>query len=136
MCKFGISRSKSFIFLIKRAFKMSKMVFDLYKKNQFFVEFLFIFTFNKIQIEFFPWRRVQKVGEQTHFFAYLGKYSALGIRSFQKNVSIFALFSVLYKRTEQSLRSFTFFIKERNRTLCSFWFHWTYKNCKFRKKRM
>ena len=40
--------------------------------------------------------------------------AGLGIRSFQKNGTIFAFFSVLYKRTEQSLRSFPFFIKERN----------------------
>ena len=40
--------------------------------------------------------------------------SGLGIRSFQKNVPIFAFFSVLYKRTERSLRSFPFFIKERS----------------------
>ena len=38
----------------------------------------------------------------------------LGIRSFQKNVTIFAFFSVLYKRMERSLRSFPFFIKEQN----------------------
>ena len=40
--------------------------------------------------------------------------SGLGIRSFQKNGMIFAIFSVLYKRTERSLRCFLFFIKERN----------------------
>ena len=40
--------------------------------------------------------------------------SGLGIRSFQKNVPIFAFFSVLYKRTERSLRSFPVFIKERS----------------------
>ena len=43
--------------------------------------------------------------------------SGLGIRSFQKNGTIFAFFSALYKRTERSLRSFPFFIKERN-NLC------------------
>ena len=36
----------------------------------------------------------------------------------------------------RSLRSFTFFIKERKRTLRSFWFHKSYKKCKSRKKRM
>ena len=40
--------------------------------------------------------------------------AGLGIRSFQKNGTIFALFSVLYNRTERSLRSFPFFIKEWN----------------------
>ena len=40
--------------------------------------------------------------------------AGLGIRSFQKNGTIFALFSILYKRMERSLRSFPFFIKERN----------------------
>ena len=43
-----------------------------------------------------------------------GSQSGLGIRSFQKNDPIFAFFSVLYKRTERSLRSFPFFIKERS----------------------
>ena len=38
----------------------------------------------------------------------------VGILSFKKNVPIFAFFSVLYKRTDRSLRSFLFFIKERN----------------------
>ena len=38
----------------------------------------------------------------------------LGIRSFQKNGTIFAFFSVFYKRTERSLHSFLFFIKKRN----------------------
>ena len=38
----------------------------------------------------------------------------MGIRSFQKNIPIFAFFSVLYKRTFRSLRSFLFFIKERS----------------------
>ena len=84
----------------------------------------------------------------------------LGIRSFQKNVPIFAFFSVLYKRTFQSLHSFPFFIKEHSdlcvlfcslqknvpifaffsvlykRTEHSFWFHKSYKHCKSRKKRM
>ena len=41
----------------------------------------------------------------------------LGIRSFQKNGTIFAFFSVLYKRTGRSLHSFPFFTKERN-NLC------------------
>ena len=41
-------------------------------------------------------------------------FTGLGIRSFQKNRTIFAFFSVLYKRTERFLRSFPFFIKERN----------------------
>ena len=40
------------------------------------------------------------------------KNAGLGICSFQKKVPIFVFFSVLYKRTEQSLRSFPFFIKE------------------------
>ena len=35
----------------------------------------------------------------------------------------------------RSLRSFTFFIKECKRTLHSFWFHKSYKNCKSRKKK-
>ena len=43
-----------------------------------------------------------------------GIESGLGIRSFQKNGMMFAFFSVLYKRTERSLLSFPFFIKERN----------------------
>ena len=33
------------------------------------------------------------------------------------------------------MRSFTFFIKEHKRTLHSFWFHKSYKNCKSRKKK-
>ena len=41
-----------------------------------------------------------------------GVVAVLGIRSFQKNVPIFEFFSVLYKKTEPSLRSFPFFIKE------------------------
>ena len=63
---------------------------------------------------------------------------------FTKNGTIFAFFSVLYKRTKRSLRyftlfyvllrSFTFFIKERKRTLHSFWLHKSYKNCKSCKK--
>ena len=44
----------------------------------------------------------------------------LGIRSFQKNVPIFAFFSVLYKRTFRSLHSFLFFIKRMFRSLHSF----------------
>ena len=44
--------------------------------------------------------------EDTDFIA------GLGIHSFQKNVLIFAFFSILYKRTFRSLRSFPFFIKE------------------------
>ena len=40
--------------------------------------------------------------------------AGLGIHSFQKNGAIFAFFSVLYKRTKWPLRSFPFFIKERN----------------------
>ena len=40
--------------------------------------------------------------------------SGLGIRSFQKSVPFFPFFSVLYKRTFPSFRSFLFFIKERN----------------------
>ena len=43
-----------------------------------------------------------------------GFFSGLGICSFQKNGTIFAFFSVLYKRTERSLRSVPYFIKERN----------------------
>ena len=43
-----------------------------------------------------------------------GHETGLGIRSFQKHVPIFSFFSVLYKRTERSLRSFPFFIKEWN----------------------
>ena len=43
-------------------------------------------------------------------------------------MAFFAFFYVLYKRTRRSLRSFTFFIKERKRMLCSFWFHKSYKN--------
>ena len=35
----------------------------------------------------------------------------------------------------RSLHSFTFFIKERKRTLRSFWFHKSYKNCNSRKKK-
>ena len=35
-------------------------------------------------------------------------------RSLEKNVPIFAFFSILYKRTFRSLRSFLFFIKERS----------------------
>ena len=42
---------------------------------------------------------------------------AMVIRSFQKNVPLFAFFSVLLNITEQSLRSFPFFLKERN-VLC------------------
>ena len=38
-------------------------------------------------------------------------------RSLQTNGTIFAFFSILYKRTEWSLRSFPFLIKERN-NLC------------------
>ena len=44
--------------------------------------------------------------------------AGLGIGSFQKNVAIFAFFSVLYKRTKRSLRSFLFFIK--NGTIFAF----------------
>ena len=40
--------------------------------------------------------------------------SGLGICSFQKNVPFFAFFSFLVKRTERSLRSFPFVLKERN----------------------
>ena len=40
--------------------------------------------------------------------------TGLSTCSFQKNVPIFAFFSVLYKRTEWSLPSFLFFIKEEN----------------------
>ena len=40
--------------------------------------------------------------------------AGLGIRSFQMNGTIFAFFSILYKRTKRSFRSFPFFIKERN----------------------
>ena len=36
---------------------------------------------------------------------------------------------------QHSLRSFTFFLKERKRTLGSFWFHKSYKNCKSRKNK-
>ena len=43
-----------------------------------------------------------------------GIESGLGIHSFQKNGTIFAFFSVLHKRTERSLLSFLFFIKEQN----------------------
>ena len=43
--------------------------------------------------------------------------------SLQNNGTFFAFFYVLNKRTWRSLRSFTFFIKERKRTLGSFWFH-------------
>ena len=48
-------------------------------------------------------------GEARH-----GHKAGLGIRSFQKNVPFFPLFSVIYKRTFSSFRSFTFFIKERS----------------------
>ena len=48
----------------------------------------------------------------THFFKL--KSPGLGIRSFQKNGTIFAFFSILYKRMEPYLHSFPFFIKERN----------------------
>ena len=41
-------------------------------------------------------------------------FAGLGILSFQKNVPIFAFFSVLYKRMFRSLSSFPFFIKERS----------------------
>ena len=41
-------------------------------------------------------------------------FAGLGICSFQKNGTIFAFFSILYKRTERSLHSFPFFIKEQN----------------------
>ena len=71
--------------------------------------------------------------------------AGLGIRSFQKNVPIFAFFSVLYKRTERSLPSFLFFIKERSdlcvlfrfyiRTERSFWFHKSNKHWKSLKKK-
>ena len=44
-------------------------------------------------------------------------------------------FYILYKRTRGSLRSFMFFIKECKRTLCSFWFHKSYKNYKSCKKK-
>ena len=40
--------------------------------------------------------------------------AGLGICSFQKNVPFFAFFSFLVKRTERSLRSFPFVLKERN----------------------
>ena len=50
----------------------------------------------------------------THLACWWGQMAGLGIHSFQKNGTIFALFSVLYKRTERSLRSFPFFIKKRN----------------------
>ena len=50
------------------------------------------------------------------------------LHSLQKNAVFFAFFYILCKRTRRSLPSFTFFIKERRRTLCSFWFHKSYKN--------
>ena len=56
------------------------------------------------------------------------------LRSLEKNAAFFVFFYVLYKRTGRSLRSFTFFIKERKRTLRSFWFH-KYKMIESRKKR-
>ena len=82
-----------------------------------------------------------------HTVLWLGRLVAgLGIRSFQKNGTIFAFFSVLYKRTEWSLHSFPFFIKKNGtifaffsvlykRTERSFWFHKSYKNCKSRQKK-
>ena len=45
---------------------------------------------------------------------YSAQAAGLGIRSFQKNVPFFPFFSVLFKRTERSFRSFPFFSKERN----------------------
>ena len=64
----------------------------------------------------------RKIGKSASFFHEMWrsggeKNAGLGILPFQKNVPIFAFFSVLYKRTERSLRSFLFFIKERN-NLC------------------
>ena len=53
----------------------------------------------------------------------------------KENAVFFVFFYVLNKKMRRSLRSFTFFIKECKKTLCSFWFHKSYKNEKSRKKR-
>ena len=91
---------------------------------------------------------------------FFSKELSVLFRSFKKNRTFFAFFSVLFKRTEQSLRYFPFFLKEQNdlcilfrffkkngmfftffsvlykRTERSFWFHKSYKHGKSRKKRM
>ena len=61
-----------------------------------------------IYIHFVHWRFFGCISN----LAYKGW--AMGIRSFQKIVPFFAFFSVLLKRTKHSLRSFPFFLKERN----------------------
>ena len=66
------------------------------------------FWLNKSKILFFSMFYI-------HFFKFKNEqFAGLGIRSFQKNLPIFAFFSVLYKRMFRSLRSFPLFIKERS----------------------
>ena len=62
---------------------------------------------------------LQKNGTFSRSFLFFAKeWSILSVlfRSLQKNVTFFAFFSVLYKRTLRSFRSFPFFSKERKRT--------------------
>ena len=90
--------------------------------------------------------RFSRVGHP--FFSKERSVLCVLFRCFKKNGTFFAFFSVLSKRTEQSLRSFLFFLKERN-VLCvlfhsfkknetfffrSFCLHKSYKHCKSRKK--
>ena len=104
---------RSFAFFSKERYILAFFCV-LYKKNAAFLVFFYILY--KRTLHSF-----------TFFIKEHGIMCVL-LHSLWKNMEFFAFFYILYKRTQCSLRSFTFFIKERKRTLRSFWFYKSYKN--------
>ena len=85
--------------------------------HSFFHIYLYIFFYISIYISIYILKKERNV---LTFFCKRTKHSQILLHSLQKSI---VFFSVLYKRTLPSLRSFPFFRKERKRTKCTFGSH-------------
>ena len=125
MFDFFISKLYSSYFIILLGLEQQLFSLLLYKKNSFqdllcpsiiYCTLLYIYHILQHTITLF---QQKGGGEQTVIYLSflapditnpaMSAVPGLGIHSFQKNVSFFAFFSVLLKRTFRSLRSFLFF---------------------------